>query len=110
MVRESEPIAQEPSRLEHARPDRVVFRQVHVVASSVELGEKILDQRMCLEVITDWSQLRQVAEQEFISWKALDRLYVALSVKSPSRRTLLESPLSKGLSRSALSCGSVPLS
>lgn len=52
---EIEAVAQKPRRLEHACPDRVVFRLVHVLASRVELRKKILNQRMCLEVVTNWS-------------------------------------------------------
>jgi hypothetical protein len=67
LIGESEPIPQEPSRLEHACPDRIVFGHIHVLASGIELREKILDQCVCLEVVTNWSQLRQVVEQEFVS-------------------------------------------
>ena len=67
LIRESKPVTQEPSRLKHARPDRVVFGHIHVLASGIELREKILDQRMCLEIVTNWSQLGQVVEQEFVS-------------------------------------------
>jgi hypothetical protein len=43
LIREIEPIAQEPSRLEHACPDRIVFRLVHILASGIELRKKILN-------------------------------------------------------------------